>query len=211
MDMVLRFQSDDPRRRPPNYRSRSIQARIFLLIAGLMILLAMVPDLRVPSDGQWWDFSERPIAGGAPLTDAERSDERVDTRLQREAESPEAAIVLAPNVPNSLAESERESHRDADASPVDRAWQHGWETIYRQLSSPERSTLFAGIRSVRHRDRITEENWLPLLGKLDTLWIDYQMQALQSLAKLPSDEQDAWRQVIDRIAAGLAAQSAGTR
>ena len=139
--MPLRFDVDDPRRRAPNYRSRSLQFRLFLLLAGLMIILFVISNARDPRWQNLLGIAERRIAGGPPLTEREYSDDEVDTRLPSPSrDATDLASVTGPDV-GMLPVLAEQSAADGE-SPIERAWLHGWQTLFEKLDRADRGILF---------------------------------------------------------------------
>ena len=62
--------------------SRGVQWRLFMLVAGLMLVAMLVQRVRDPKFWHFMGFTERPIAGGPPLADHELAPPDLDTRLR---------------------------------------------------------------------------------------------------------------------------------
>jgi len=195
--MGFDFQKRSGARLVPDYRSRVVRLRLFLVASSLFFCIWLVTAIADPGLRQFFAPGSRPIAGGPPLTESERATGTVDTRLRphdtEQTDSSHLAEVTAvprPAIPERASE---------EASSVERTWSHGWETVFLQLEPADRDALFAGLRRVRRGITPETNSWQHVLASLDKAWIEYQAMAFEPLEKLEQDERAKWQLVLDTV------------
>ena len=208
LDFSRKHSGNAPRRRrpPPDYGSRGVKLRLFVIIGSVMMVAMVIAHLRDPSFWTFLGVREPGIAGGPPLTEAEIATKHVDTRVR--TPSPEAALqgtvplasggstadAAETNLPP-LAENSAESSEQI-------AWEHGWSTILNELKLPDRTLLFQVARAGREGTKLSDEQiaaWLFLSDKLDAEWRRYRNDALKAVDDLPANERTLWLEVVAQL------------
>ena len=160
-----------------------------------MTVLFLVSKARDPRWLELLGLKVRTIAGGPPLTSQEVTDKHIDTRILQEASEREPLVTG----PDRSSFSETLDPNADDLSPIERAWLHGWRTIFEKLPLPDRAILFHGLRDVRHRRVVGNNSWAATIASVDHLWREYLRSALEPVENLPEQEHIAWRIVLDHV------------
>ncbi len=172
------------RRQPPDYSSRRVKLRLFVTLAIIMLVAALVE--------RTWTHSKRPAAS---------ADKPFNNRLQNEprtSHDPAGTFVAMSDSKSAAA------HDDATTvDPVGRTLQLGWKEIFTHLTEDERDRLFklldtAARRktlSVQQNDSINE-----LLEKIARLWDDFDLSARASLSDAPEADRAIWSAVLENAA-----------
>jgi hypothetical protein len=196
------------RRAPPDYTQQSVKFRLFLVVAAVLLVLAIVERAFDPNTRNWFGTFNQPAAN-------ERLDNRIHNPGHRTAFDPPGTII-APADSKSVAGA---SMPGVPIEPVHRAWQQGWKDVVSRLTSVDQSLLFELLHRPLHRESLAHDKTdsaQALAGRINQLWSDYQTAAFDSLADLKSEDQARWidvlRQVNDRFEseARPALQSAAT-
>lgn len=166
------------KRPPPEFRSRSVQWQLFVLVAGLMTVLIAMNEARKPSTWSWlWNGQNQ----------ADQDAGCVDTRLppQPELVDSRPITVYAERTPQrSPGIAQDKSDQDpsaatrsvADVEAVSMAAEssrNAWGTVWSTLSNQEQQQLMRGLRTVRlgtSATAIDSQEWQSLLTKLDQSW-----------------------------------------
>ncbi|MFM7073991.1 MAG: hypothetical protein ACKO38_19565 [Planctomycetota bacterium] len=214
--MAPRFASrppEDPRRSPVNYSSRSVQLRLLAMV-GTVFLVAMV-FVRV-RDPQFWvllGFEERPIAGGAPLTEGEIANDSPDTQLPAEpVPENDLAIIGKTSKPTAtvgkVAADPAEppgrwgvAESDAPAE-LAAASRDAWRSLLGELDGDGQLLLYDVLDTRLAGGRVPSaerDAWDEWLDKAQEHWTAYCVSALDSLANLTEDEQIQWRKRLDYL------------
>jgi hypothetical protein len=195
--MGFDFQTKSNARPASDYRSRGVRLRLFLVVGGLFFCIWLVTAVADPGLRSVFAPGQRSIAGGPPLTEAERTDAAVDTRLRpTDVEGADARPLTDFSAQRGPAIPERATQ---EQSAVERAWNHGWENVFLQLEQPDRDALFAGLRRVRNGKTPDDTSWRQVVSSLDKGWIEYQAIAFEPLEKLEKEEREKWLGVLDHV------------
>jgi hypothetical protein len=179
---------------PPDYTQQTVKLRLFIGVAAVILLLAVVERAFDPRTRNWF----RNLNDSST---SEKLDNRVDTPRHRTAFDPPGTIVALAD-----AKSVAEVSKPGDPiDPVNRAWQQGWKDVVFRLPTTDQSLLFELLHLALHRRSLPPEKTTPaqaLTERINQLWKDYQATAFNSLADLKGDDQAQWidvlRQVNDR-------------
>jgi hypothetical protein len=194
-------QSENQRNRlkpPPNYGSRGVQLRLFALVALLMLVLTVAFEARNPDRWRWlWAFNE------AQQADEEPIDPRLAVSPAEEREPGE--IVIGGDSDNKINSPDDKTAEEKQPRPVgDRAWESGWEEVFEQLSSYDRTALYDLLKAARENQEVSEATANDAVGMIERLgeqWSVYHKQAAASLQDLTAEEKAAWTPVIDQLQA----------
>lgn len=211
--MSLNFSPSDksdesPRRCPPtDYLSRSVQLRLLMLVGALLLVAMFVSRVGDPKFWSLLGFEDRPIAGGAPLTDAEIAHQSVDTQLPDVppgendlgvfGDSRRAAAPAALTIPDPTEPPGRWGVADTEApAELVAASRDAWRQLFSTLDGDQQLLFYEALDARRGGRRLPAsdaEVWTKLLVKLGLEWKAYAVGALESLTTLPEDEQTLWR------------------
>ena len=213
-----RDNSDEPRRRPPDFMSRGSRIRMFVMLATLMLVTVFLTRVRDPEFWNFMTWKPQGIAGGPPLTKNEISHRNVDTelRLPRDRELTDAANVLVlgheeKNKPRAKTAKEKTDaddnesatkSNDATADPLARAWLDAWTGIFQKFDSHERSLLFQGLKAARDKTSLSTDDqkaWAIIIENASQEWGEYCETAKKSLATLPETEREGWAKLVDQL------------
>jgi hypothetical protein len=200
------------RQPPPDYTQRSVRLKLFALVAGLILVLAVAERAGDPKAWEWmWRLDERSAEREAPFNN------RLQPKPLLTANDPDGTFIAAgetlgednpatdqadPLPPDALGSDESAEPPDQAAfDPVARAWEQGWRDVFDRLEPAERSLLFECLHAGLHHQALPAERMAAaaeLLHQAQTLWEDYQAVAFQSVAELRGDDQALWVDVLRR-------------
>ncbi|HND52068.1 MAG TPA: hypothetical protein PLV92_06720 [Pirellulaceae bacterium] len=219
------FAPSGRRRPPPNYFSRGVQFRLFMLIAGLMLVAMLVQRVRDPKFWHFMGFTERPIAGGPPLADHELAPQDLDTRLRLapgahdESGAEVVTLPAATNVATTPARAtsdentsggdaqrpaESDTPQPADDPQLVEAEADAWHQVLSQLDGDEQLLLYDGLdRRIANQqlDASEAEAWTSLVDRLGELWERHCQKATTTLDSVPAEERATWMRLIGRLRA----------
>lgn len=208
---------DAPPRRPPDYSSRTVKLRLFMLVASIVLVVMIADRARDPAVWRLLGFEDRPIAGGPPLTDSEIAGSDVDTHLPPSSSDPtdptqlgvidarpRAAAFAAPPPVDATEPPERWGAA-MSASPAElvAASRDAWHSCLGELTGDQQLLFFHALARLRVRERLEPEHhaeWQEVVAQLGTAWRAYAVRAVDSLGSLPEDEQTAWRAKLSELA-----------
>lgn len=187
------FQRDKPksifrRTPPPNYQQRSAKMKVFVAVAIVIGLLAIIERSRDPKG---WDFLWRQETKGPDVKS------RLDPLPTRTSHDPPGTIVQTSGQASEPAADTVEETTQPDPSEL--AWRQGWKEIYVLLDATERTLLFEIAAQGRGEHKLGPgalELAKELVKKLDDNWKAYAESAFQSLAELKPDERSSWEGIL---------------
>jgi hypothetical protein len=175
---------------PPNFQSRAMQIRMFLLLALLFLVIGAISEARKPERWQWlWKLNA--------TVEEEPIDSKLSPPAPPKAVDPESMVMKmeAPALPNGVNLAEEDP-----ATTQQRAWESAWKTLDGSLSNQDRRILFELLRNVPPDD---VETWsasvTEMLTRLDEAWDSYLLSSRSALADLSPAEQVAWKHVLDQL------------
>ncbi len=183
---------------PPNYNSRAVQLKLFVVVAACMGVLWLVVEAAKPDF--WRGLFGEPTAA-VPATDP--ADE-VNTRLA-------SLIGEEPLEAGTVRIMDPFQGRAADANaaaldPVARSRADGWSALYRQATSDERSLMAQAFKYADEQKTLSGSAaaaWNDWLTRMDQFWSGYISHAKQALenerSELKPDELSGWMQVLDQV------------
>jgi hypothetical protein len=199
--MKIGRNSEEPQRRlgpPPNYGSRGVQLRMFLLLALLMGVMTAIYEARNPERWKWlWAFEQPAVDVGHDI----------DPRLKLKADTPQTTedLVLGGESPAEKARKQQEqaeqAAEDAQLAVNERAWVSGWREVHSHLSNLDRRVVYEILRRNRTPEVETTpiENATESLTELNRLWEAYLADAKRALLSLTEEERTAWTTLLDDL------------
>jgi hypothetical protein len=192
------------RQAPPDYTQRSVRLKLFVLVAGLILVLTLAEHVRDPKSWEWmWRLDEMAAEREAPFSN------RIQQKPLFTADDPPGTFIAAaddakPDGPALDEPPPREpaGQQAGGSDPVARAWEQGWRDVYDRLEPAERSLLFQILHAAAYRQPLSAESAAAaaeLVHKVQTLWEDYQAVAFQSVADLRGGDQTLWVDVLRRV------------
>lgn len=205
---------ESKRIQPPNYSSRMVQIRIFILVALLIGVLAAMNEARKPSTWSFLGFRESEIP-------AEQKEKAKTTRSQRALET---RFVQEPEVDQEIGQFQvvktfdpSKSTIDPNAAPQEdveessfqepelvKAEAYFWESAYSKLSHNEKTALFLLLRNCDGQQSLDDkigQQWNSTSGKIDALRQSYYSKIMQTIESIPEqqDEQEKWSRVLSLL------------
>jgi hypothetical protein len=178
-------------RRVPDYNSRPVKMRLFVLVAAFILVLIVAEKARDPKSWQWFvALDERP----AP--------KKIDNRLPPRSDLARDEVLVVSQDAAQAATKENPAAANGAFDPLSRAWDEGLKALWNRLDSGQRTLLYRLLQASQ-----AEEIWpesegaaaTTLLTELEQGWSEYQRQAKESLADLDGDEQAHWNQILDAV------------
>lgn len=170
------------RHAPPDYTSRGMKLRLFVMVAAIMLTAGAV---------------ER--AFFRPRLPAPVGDEPFDSRLvaqSRTAHDPAGTFVAQADAkPDSLPS-------DTQSNPLERTWRQAWRYVLSRLTSEEKSLLFELLyRDASNAPVAIEKQTmaLELIPRIQKLWDQFRAEAVESLAELKPEDQGSWQDMLGRV------------
>ena len=182
---------------PPNYGSRGVQLRMFLLVALLMGVITAIYEARNPERWKWlWAFDMKRDEGAD-----------IDPRLRLKTVPQQTTddLLIGGETPEEKERKQREKEEqaaeDASLEVNERAWVSGWREIAGNVSNFDRRALYELLRRSRTPEIETAEieHAKIALSELDTAWQSYIANAKRALQNLTEEEQNAWKEVLDGL------------
>lgn len=212
------IRTDDDRHRrgrmrpPPDYTSRPVKLRLFVIVAALMLVLFVAEKARDPDNWRWFFAMNSPPA-------TERIDNRAPLRRGRTAGQSLDTLVISAGDDDESAAIAAKTHQEPSAA--DRAWTAALKQLWTELTSDERTLLYRLLESAADRklwprdERHAAEN---LLARIEQSYGDYESAARQSLKDLDEAQKQSWSVILeenasrfrDEVHAPLAELAAGT-
>jgi hypothetical protein len=191
----MRIGSRDPDERPqrlkppPDYSSRPVQIRLFMMVALLVLVITAAFEARKPERWRWlWDLT------------GEQFDDQPDDALNDDPIDPRLASI--PDGPLPARDGDPALDASTDLSPTDRAWISGWQEVYDKLSFRERSVLYELLKAARDQQDASDTlaaDAPAMLDSLDRYWLEHRNAAIAAVADLSDEEQAAWRPVVESL------------
>lgn len=174
---------------PPNYQSRSMQFRLFVMAAMLMLVVTAAMEARDPNRWRWL----------TDLGSKKPPEEELDPKLSRlpVSESTEPTVGGTALPKTTLPD-------EAELSPLDRAWRSGWEELFPQVGFEDREFVYAALKAVRRDQPLSSETIAKAaeaMDHLDAAWSSYVKRAENSLKELSHDERASWDEVLTKLRA----------
>jgi hypothetical protein len=217
--MGLKFGDDkEPRRSwarrpPPNYLSRRVQWKIFLLVGALMLVVLLMQEARDPRYYRWLqNLQEGRVAV--------QQEESVDTRLR----APEAAsesdtdaasplirssrngAVRASSGPEGDDKADEKKARKRLPSPLDplqEATHDAWATVRKEVADDLWRQLLSGLKAARDGDALPSDQqsgWAEAVAAMGVSWETYLDRAKRAIetdeGQLTEAEKKNWTDVI---------------
>jgi len=211
MQLDFRHQSSGRRsglKPPPNYASRRVQWKVFILVALLLLVVVLMKEARKAENWRWlWYLQGQAV----PATEGERE---VDTRARERDGASGQSADLGPLVMGVKTEEPRKgglpesvalptTEEGGGDAPRERALTDAWTRLLDGLTDESRQQLLQGLKSARDGAGVAEDEratWLKLVGRLDEGWQSYLREAQTSIEesgeKLTADEQKRWTEII---------------
>ncbi len=195
--MVSFKRSDDSahagrRQPPPNYFSRAVRLKIFLLLGLFMGVLMLASEARKPENWRWmWAFDQNVSTAATPDHLAPGAGEAGPTPLApalsrgRRQSEPDSEPIVAGIEPPALP-PDRDATQPLAAVPPQR---DGWNHVLRRLSKTQRQLFQTGLWSWRHHrslDGASKAEWPALLERVDGLWADYLERVRTAVTRGPN-------------------------
>lgn len=185
-------------RRVPDYSSRPVKLRLFVLLAALMLVLYVAERARDPKSWQWFFLLDQ-------QPPPEQIDNRLPPKMGRTDGEPVGTVVIAgEDRPDDAAAPA--AHKPAVAAPrfdpLAKAWTEGLGELWSQLSSDERTLLYRMLEDVQDKKILPDaqrEAAASLVAALDQRWTEYHVAAYQSVAQLEGEDQARWTGVLQQI------------
>ncbi len=181
-------------RRVPDYRSRPMKLRLFVMVAAFILVLFVAEKARDPRSWQWFFALE-----SAPA--AKKIDNRLPPGIPATAGDSEGAVVVASeDSPPAVAADELP--RAPAFDPVGKAWSQGLKTIWISLPSDQRTILYRLLECAADEklwpaaERADAETTLAALAQL---WTGYHQEASQSVGELEGEERTRWENVLRTV------------
>src|SRR6478609_322399 len=178
------------RRPPPDFTSRRVKLRLFVVVAVIMLALAVIERARDPQMRRWFSGL------GAPV---ERFDNRLASNGLRTAADPAGTFIAA-------SDSKSDATAGVGGAPgldaVERAWKQGWNDVVSRLPAEEQSLLFEMLHAAVSQRPLSPENARAageLIEDAERLWNDYQAAAFQSVGDLKGDDRPRWIDVLRQV------------
>lgn len=202
---------DKPLRRPPpDYFSRRVRIRLFMLVAMFMLVLTLMTEAGKPKNWYWLWGGRPQFVGGPPLTDAELEggSREVDTRLRA---APQAAsepdVVTAPGEPRwEFDAGAKVASADTPDTRLERTREDGWSRVLGGLASDDEDRLRKMLKASRDRglpDEDTLQHWPIVLEQLEKNWDAYLQEAFQYLIdardKLSDEQRAGWHAAVQKL------------
>lgn len=187
--------------RPPNYLSRRVQWKLFLLVGTLMFVVILMQEARKEKNWRWmWAFQ-----GNGDPSAFEFAPEP-DTRILRPDESSAAGGDARPPAIEVAATGSEQPEFGSDDEPFLVAARDVWSQILQSFSHTEKESFLKSLKSVREGQPLQAEEstaFPPLVNACDEHWQDYLREALLGLqqqdARLTDDEKQQWFGVIQKL------------
>ncbi len=198
----MRFGSDDrgslsnPRRKPPpNYFARSVQWKVFMLVALFVGVLALMEHARKPETWQWMWRMQGPASDSDHQAVSREQESLVRDALAARSSAPsldegstsEPLVTSTPRPSTTALPGLRSSEVGPSLSEhVQAALLDAWDQLLRQLAPAQRDLLQQGLWQYRHSALLTPEQreaWPALVSHLQTAWDDYRTRAFLSVAQ----------------------------
>ena len=191
---------------PPDYFSRRVRFKLFLLVSVFMLVVVMMEKARDPRTYDWMGFDRN-----EPLAHPQATAPPPDTRIPVERESRTADI---PGMVAGAALPETPWHQPHDERPSNRLQQAealAWTQLWPLLRRSDRDSLhrwlqivLAGDAFPRDTDASLNAGVEQLVEQLDGLWSDYleEQRALlvSDNAQLDDQRRRAWTDVLNQLA-----------
>lgn len=187
---------------PPDFQSRKMQVRLFVLVAACMGVLYLVTEAARPERWGWFFGQARPAP---PPAAPEEIDTRIDDPETRQTE-PDVVRIADP-LRGTLDETARLEAKD----PVSLALADGWSAFFEQASHDDRDLVALGLKALESRQPLPVEratSWSELLEKIDGFWSAYKTSAIKGLEAPPregdppalsDEEKQKWKDVLDDV------------
>ena len=177
-------------RRAPDYNSRPVKLRLFVLVAAFILVLIVAEKARDPKSWQWFfALEERPVP------------KRIDNRLPPRADaSSDDVLVVAQNSAPAVADGGVQAQAAA-IDPQGRAWSEGVKALWDTLPSDRRTLLFRLLQQAEEQAVSDDDDVAAgeLLAELESAWSEYHRRAGESLAELDDQERQRWLKVLEAI------------
>ncbi len=187
-------------RRVPDYSSRPVKLRLFVLVAAFILVLIVAEKARDPKSWQWFfALDERPTP------------QKIDNRLPPRSDATEHDVIVMARDGGDAEASDHDASDNADekakspaAAPFDplaRAWGEGLKALWNPLDSDQRTILYRLLECAHDAEIWSGDETAraeALLAQLEESWSEYQQLAKESLADLDADEQLRWQQVLGK-------------
>jgi hypothetical protein len=211
------------RRPPPNYFSRSTRWRLFVVVAAVLFVAAVIEKWNSPAVQRMLGLGDRSLVGGPPLADHEIADQEVDTRLPpprtredlydfrfvptptSQVESPNASFTTASPSTGPAAEASTSGVTGGDKA-LEAAWHDAWLALLRECPAADENRLYDRLRAARGHGPPLEVTpaettaWSARLAAWDSAWTKYVMEARASLATQPPEDRAHWEKLLDGVA-----------
>jgi hypothetical protein len=215
--MRLEFgkQPSEGRRRPqppPDYLSRRVQWKVFVMVACLMLVFILMQEARRPENWRWmWAMQD-----SAASLDDTFSGQDVDTRLRMPTETtdsgqaPGDVLIQGTGDPTRARPVTTPPRPDEPASeqhdPLQHARHDAWTRLLGDLEPPQRTGFLRGLKAARNTVPLQDEDrpaWPAIVDVLDSGWQEYLDQAFlavsQDQGRLTDDEKRDWLEVVQRL------------
>ncbi len=170
------------RHAPPDYTSRPVRLRLFVIVAAVMLTAAAVERV----------FFRSGLSESV-------ADEAIDSRLMtqsRTAHDPVGTFVAQADAkPDGLAS-------DTQSNPLERTWRQAWRHVLSRLNSGEKSLLFELLYQDAIGTPIAIEKQtlaIELVPHIKKLWDQFRAEAVESLAELKPEDQSSWQEMLGRV------------
>lgn len=186
-------------RPPPNYYSRPVRIRLFVLV--FMVMMVLVAMSRV-SDPEFWSFMGFKDEKQTPSS-KNPVDDRVDSRPRTAAEPQRAQDAFSTSGDQQPDENDRELV--PPGGEFDYMVQDGWQHVHAKLDDHQRALLHLVLKQAREGSALPDDKlqrWNELSAKLDDSWKQFILVNENALAKpadAASDEKQTWEQTLARI------------
>jgi hypothetical protein len=177
-------------RRAPDYNSRPVKLRLFVLVAAFILVLIVAEKARDPKSWQWFFAIQEPPP-------SQRIDNRVPPRA--DTSSDDVIVVARDSAPAAVGGGVQAQAAAFD--PQARAWSEGVKALWDALPSDRRTLLFRLLEQAQDQATHDDDGAAAgeLLAELERVWSEYQSTAGESLAGLDDEERNRWQRVLDAI------------
>ena len=183
---------------PPDYFSRRVRFKIFLLVCVFMLVVALMEKARDPKMYTWMGFDRAGKATRNPVIPDAPTDNRVP--IQRDPSTNEIpGLVQGPRQPETPWQRPTERPMDRLGQAESLAWNHVWTSLQRA----DRDTL---NRWLEHAQTGGTFNWnagKTLISQLAEHWSSFLKQQRQLLTEqreqLEVDGHKEWTEILDQL------------